>query len=392
MAPQSPAAEQSAPAMVALVSFANMFSVGTVYALSALQAELPRLLDTSHAWSSLPFAAACLGLSVGVASCAAVMARVGARSTAAAGTGLWGLAVVGTGISLDCINLTSLLACLAVGGIGVGWTYLAVVVLVGQAFPPHSRLRSAIGPLGFSSGSAVCFALALILDIESLDAESLGRLLKLGGVAFCVVGVTTQAVLPNDKDKSKPDNDERCQQKPSVMAFEDFLLFFNALPGMVVFSTLWGTASYHGQGFAARQVLPYFMVALALGGFMAPVLAVRPRLAFLALFYIRGAALLAFSKWPGLLTAVIALSMVLFGHGAGFGILPGLIKAKEPDAARFRARYGRTLVAWGAAGIVSFVITGLLVSPPGDGSSVSFVAGLSILSFAVYMQLTNALQ
>ncbi|KAH7265803.1 hypothetical protein MRS44_008371 [Fusarium solani] len=395
MTPQSSAVEQSAP-LVALVSFANMFSVGTVYALSALQAELSRLLDTSHDWSCVPFASACLGLSIGVASCAAVMTKVGARTTAAAGTGLWGLAVAGTGISLARTDLMSLLACLTVGGIGVGWTYLAVVVLVGQAFPQHCRLRSAIGPLGFSSGSAVCFASVLILDAESLDAESLGRLLELVGVAFCVVGATTQAVLPTDKERCKPGNAERCQPKPSAVAFEDFLLFFNALPGMVVFSTLWRAASYHGQAFAgdALRVLPCFMVTLALGGFMAPVLAARPgpRLTFLALFYIRGASLLAFSQWPGLLTAAAALSVVLFGHGAGFGILPGLIKAKEPEPARFRVRYGRTLVAWGAGGIVSVVITRLLVSSSGDASSASFVTGLLVLSFAVYLQSANVLQ
>ncbi|KAJ3529545.1 hypothetical protein NM208_g9708 [Fusarium decemcellulare] len=380
---------QAAPAMVALVSFANMFSVGTVYALSALQAELPRLLYISHPLSSAPFASACLGLSVGVATCASLMASIGARATVAAGTSLWGFAVVGTGIFLAQTNFAGLLASLAAGGIGVGWTYLAVVVLVGQAFPPRSRLRSAIGPLGFSSGSAACFAMSSLFQFESLDAKHFGQLLQLGGAAFILVGLATMA-LPNDVEQPKPNNTQKGQAKPTAMNFEDVLLFFNALPGMVVFSALCRTASYHGQELAGRA-LPYCMVALALGGYMAPVLAAQPRITFLTLFYVRGVSLLAFSKSPGLLTAVTTLSLVLFGHGAGFGILPGLIKAKEPETAKFRARYGRTLVAWGAAGIVSVLITGTFVSPSGDGVSASFVAGLIALSFAVYLQSVNVL-
>ncbi|KAF5011446.1 hypothetical protein FDECE_2435 [Fusarium decemcellulare] len=381
---------QAAPAMVALASFANMFSVGTVYALSALQAELPRLLDISNPLSSVPFASACLGLSVGVAICASLMASIGARATAAAGTSLWGSAVVGTGIFLAQTSFAGLLACLAAGGIGVGLTYLAVVVLVGQAFPPQSRLRSTIGPLGFSSGSAACFALSSFFELESLDAERFGQLLQRGGSAFIFVGMATQIMLPYDVETRKADNSQNSQPKPSTIGFEDVLLFFNALPGMVVFSTLCRTASYHGQEVAGRG-LPYCMVALALGGYMAPVLAARPRTTFLTLFYVRGITLLAFSKSPGLLTVMITLSLVLFGHGAGFGILPGLIKAKEPEPAKFRARYGRTLVAWGTAGVVSVLITGTLVSPSGDGVSASFVAGLIALSFAVYLQSANVL-
>ncbi|KAL7659041.1 hypothetical protein ACMYSQ_001984 [Aspergillus niger] len=53
------------PWLTATFSYANMFTVGTLYAASVLHAELPRLLGTSPDWAMASFESARVSLSVG---------------------------------------------------------------------------------------------------------------------------------------------------------------------------------------------------------------------------------------------------------------------------------------------------------------------------------------
>ncbi|KAJ5202272.1 hypothetical protein N7449_004351 [Penicillium cf. viridicatum] len=83
----------------ALAGFANMFGVGTVYAASTFQEQLPRLLGISQQSSYAPFALACLGLSIGVALCGSMLYRTNTGVVIARGTILWGVAVTCAGLS-----------------------------------------------------------------------------------------------------------------------------------------------------------------------------------------------------------------------------------------------------------------------------------------------------
>ncbi|CAM1510580.1 Fc.00g009150.m01.CDS01 [Cosmosporella sp. VM-42] len=362
-----PRPQAVSPLQIAVLSFANMFSVGTVYALSTLQAELPRLLGVSRAWSFAPFGAACLGLSIGVGSCAPLIAKGGACVTASKGTGVWGLAVIGAGYFLSSSSFLGILACLAVGGIGVGWTYLAVVVMVTQGFPDQPLARSFIGPLGFSAGTAACIGLDSFLQFSSLSLEKLGEILILGGIAFATVGACTMPWLSREvqKNTALPETPAN-----STEFFFSILLFFNALPGMVAFDALLPMTSCYRQADDdnALRVLPCIMTALTFGGLFAPPLKSRlgARLTFFVLFALRGLALIVYSWCPGPKMALLALSTVLFAHGTGFSLLPALIKAELVTPSSFPYTYGRILTTWGAAGVVGILVNAFLISPSGE--------------------------
>ncbi|GLA27447.1 hypothetical protein CBS147346_3948 [Aspergillus niger] len=104
------------PWLTATFSYANMFTVGTLYAASVLHAELPRLLGTSPDWAMASFESA--------------------RVSLVAGRG----AMLMTGLSLQYASFASIIAAFFLGGIGVGWTYLIVVITVSQALP-HSLVH-----------------------------------------------------------------------------------------------------------------------------------------------------------------------------------------------------------------------------------------------------------
>ncbi|KAF4954514.1 hypothetical protein FSARC_12127 [Fusarium sarcochroum] len=366
MAPSSdPSALLSSPPLpVALASFATMFSVGTVYVLSTLQVELPRLLGVAHSWSFAPFGAASLGLSVGVSTCTSMLSKDGPHTVAGKGTILWGLAVASTGFFLSRLSYLGILVSLLVGGVGVGWTYLAIIVTIGHSFPDQPLARSAIGPLGFSSGTAACIQLGPLLNFDVLSAEDLGRIIIHGGVAFIAIGTATALLLSGIKVEVKTRNDMK-QASPSLSL--SALLFFNALPGMIAFSALQPLAHYYKISDSLSKsfpALPSLMLALAAGGILAPAVSsfLGVRLTFGLLFYLRGLLLVILSQAANPGMALVASLAILFAHGTGFSILPGLVKAQIQSPSQFPYAYGRILVAWGAAGVAATILNGLLVS------------------------------
>lgn len=117
------------PWLTATFSYANMFTVGTLYAASALHAELPRSSGISPDWAMASFESARVGLSVGLSKAAALIDRHCAPRVAGRG------AMLMTGLSTQYASFASIIAAFFLGGIGVGWTYLIVVITVSQALP-----------------------------------------------------------------------------------------------------------------------------------------------------------------------------------------------------------------------------------------------------------------
>ncbi|KAK9849597.1 hypothetical protein MYU51_014209 [Penicillium brevicompactum] len=287
------------------VGFANILLVGTVYATSAFQAQLPRLLNVSTSAAFAPFGFACLGLAIGVVLCTSRLYRSKAYHVAAQGTLLYGAGVILAGYSLGHLCQTAMLVGFFLAGIGVGITYLAVVILLGALFPHQALARSAIGPLGFSSGAALCLGLGNYLDFQSLEASVLGSFLIAGGVFCLTVGVLT-LTLTNRMGASHFEGPQPREPVP-MQGFFSVLLFFNALPGMTLFSGLYPILLSHVDQDRMRY-LRYGMVALGLGGVLSPTLNAMLGGAFVA---------------------------TLFSHGAGFSIIPGLVKAKSKSPQAF---------------------------------------------------------
>lgn len=365
-----------------------MFCIGTLYALSTLQSQLPRLLSTSPSLSLFPFAAASLGLSLGVSICAALLSQHGSRLVLATGTTLWGLGVIAAKHALARSSLAGILVAFGIGGIGVGLTYLGVVVVVGESFPKQPLARSAVGPLGFSSGTAACIVASILFDFDALALEELGNVLVTGGVGIVTVGVLTLVLVPSHgpKDLSR----RSAARRDSSQVFFSTLLFFNALPGMTIFAALLPLASVFGQD-EAIHVLPYTMAALALGGLLAPrvSLLLGPKLTFSALLLARGAVLLFLSWSPSPATGFICLLTVLFAHGTGFSVIPGLLKARQLEPEHFVYSYGRVLMVWGLSGVCGVGINAALGSTYEGMRVMSRVVGLAALVSGGGLQLSN---
>ncbi|KAL5355542.1 hypothetical protein BJX96DRAFT_64829 [Aspergillus floccosus] len=383
-----------APFTVAVASFANMFCIGTVYALSILQAQLPRLFRISDAWSFAPFGVACLGLSAGVLTSASMIIQNGAHVTVARGTTLWGIAVIGAGLSLSSLKFGLMVTCFLFGGMGIGWTYLAVVALIGQGLPTYALARSAIGPLGFSTAAAMCFLLGSMFEVNTSDAETLGRMLVLLGVTFAAVGASTQLVLSDfPKNHAARSTPKALPRDPEP--FFSILLFFTALPGMTLFTGLRPLASHYTKGADNETMwsLSNCMPALALGGFLAPKIcaSLGPRRTFVGVFCFRGLLLILLSQFDGSMQASWTMLAILFVHGTGFSLLPGLIKAQTTNQHLFYSSYGKVLVSWGTSGIVGCILNATILSSVNAMSRGFLAIGLLTSSFGLILHVVPSL-
>jgi len=368
--------------MRAFACFVNMLSIGTMYSLSVLHAQLPRLIDASHKIHSGPFGAANVGLMVGCATAAAQIHRNGPASVMGRGTMIWGLSLLVAGFFIHRGSLAGVLGSLAVGGVGVGWTYLAVVMVVGQAIPTNAVVRSAIGPLGFSTGSVACFvgSKAFRLDTSS-QAQFAGALTCLGAL-FTAVALLTTNLLPNQPMPTLRPTITKTKRKSNL----SLLLFMNALPGMVVFSAFnyadaLGSAMYLNQPVLAVS-------ALAAGGIVGPLVTARfgATSTFSGLFLIRGILALTWSQTQSPVVGLCGLMSIFFGHGTGFSSLPSLLRSELVDQSSFPWAFGRILIVWGASGVTACVVNEVLLLSGGLPSVALAVSAAAFLSTAAVLR------
>lgn len=375
---------------IGVAGFLLMVCVGTMYGLSALLVELPRLLGVSQGWSLAPFGAASLGLALGTAVGARVLLPMGSRSAAVAGTVLWGLGAAASGTAIAGGSFAGTVAGFAFGGVGVGLAYLTIVATVGPSFPTRPVIGSAIGPLGFTTGTGLCFVAALTTRFQHNSAAEIGGLLVTGGISIAVLAVVVGRAMPPARRSDQPPDPQA--SAASARRILSWLLFANALPGMLLIAALVPVVASDNETDipGAQQLIVLMTITLFLGGLLAPGLGKRigARNTFLVLFLVRGVILIALPFVPGTLARILLLATVLFGHGAGFSLLPGLMKS-EDALLRFPINYGQVLIAWGVAGIVGVLIGCLSVNLTGGFHIALAAAGVVALSAALLLALSG---
>ena len=340
--------------LIGVSGFLLMLGIGAMYGLSALQIGLPFTAGTSTADSVIPFAAASLGLAAGTAVGERAQRLLGARKAAAAGAALWGMSFVPAGAFLAMGNLTGVACSFGVGGVGVGVAYLVIVPTVGAGFPARPLIGSAIGPLGFSTGTAIFALVAWATDLSAIRGVQAFTVCSLMGVGICAIAVLAMNGLPPTRtvQPTKESGSRTAEAKRGLSV----LLFANASPGMLVFAIAVDLIQRSGQAttIPAEHFLALLVVFLFLGGLLAPNLRRRfgARATMVALLILRGVLLLAFSAASATGAALGIMIVVLFGHGAGFSLLPPLMRAQGAPE-NFTRNYGQVLIAWGLAGVTA---------------------------------------
>ena len=220
--------------LIGISGFLLMLGIGAMYGLSALQVGLPFSSGASTAESIIPFAAASLGLAAGTAVGERVQRFLGARRAAAAGVALWGVSFVPAGAFLATGSLAGVACSFGVGGVGVGVAYLVIVPTVGAGFPGRPLIGSAIGPLGFATGTAVFALVAQATQLSAIRGVQAFTVLSLIGAGICAISMLAMNGLPPARTV-RPTKESESRTLDAKRGLS-VLLFANAFPGMLVFA------------------------------------------------------------------------------------------------------------------------------------------------------------
>lgn len=367
---------------IGVSGFLLMLAIGSLYGLSALQIDLSRLLTTSDVGSVVPFAAASVGLAIGCGIGERTQRTLGARRAAATGVVLWGVGILAAGSALTVGSLGGLSIALGVGGIGVGVAYLIIVATVGPSFPAQPLIGSAIGPLGFASGTAAFSLLAAGTGFSSLPADRVGAVI--GGIGGGVIVIAVLGSLGLPSTKTSADTASASPRARRATRELSLLLFANAFPGMLVFAIAVDllATGVNTSTVEAETGLAAITIALFLGGLLAPAIGRRFGVptTFTALLILRGVLFLAAAFFPSAGLTIVLMVVALFGHGAGFSLLPSLTRSSDSPG-RFTRNYSRILIVWGLAG-AGAALTVMLsrAATGGDLIALGFAGAVAVLA------------
>ncbi|WP_032389308.1 hypothetical protein [Rhodococcoides fascians] len=343
-------------------SFVVMAVVGSMYGMSALLVLIPGAAPSRLPLSVLGFGAASAGLAAGTVIAGKLLIKLSPRTVGVVGAITWSTTAMISGGLVAAGQWRFALAPLALGGIGIGLTYLTVVVNLGPRFPNRPVLGASIGPAGFSAGTVVISLTSLVTLGSSSTPAQVGSIIVVLGVVGFVLSLTGRW-LPGTRPTEASTGVGRAAQAPRLSATQTLrlavLLGVNALPGMLLLSFAfpilesWTSLSYQ----QIATVLAASMVMLFAGGLISPTLTRRvgTRGAFVALLAFRGVLLVvtAFSHNPVIL--FVLLACVLIGHGSGFAILPGVTR-KLSGPRTFASDYGLVLGSWGLSGVLATLL------------------------------------
>ncbi|WVF71041.1 hypothetical protein IAT40_005838 [Kwoniella sp. CBS 6097] len=355
------------------------FAVGA----SALAVELPRLLGISEALSVWPLGAVCLGLACGLFISGPFYLRYHARTTCLVGAGLWGLGVFCGARSLSVGRYDLFLLSYGVGGVGMGLNYQSIVALMGQHFPSTPLATSTIGPFGSAIGISLFFLQAATFQFNTLSLARISRILTLAGIGVISISYVASRGIPRPPPGLRvlPPPPSR----PSIRTARwqlGALLFANTLPGMTLLGVIIPLMNGFGVGKTITQteyIIAGSTLALFLGGLSVSTLVrtMGPSATFSTLFMLRGVLLGLLSFRPSILLAMATFASVLFSHGAGFGMIPVLVR-RQDELPRFPINSGHVLAGWGIAGFAGAVLNSYSVSVTGGlGFTLSALAAIS---------------
>lgn len=109
-----------------------------------------------------------------------------------------------------------------------------------------------------------------------------------------------------------------------------------------------------------------------------------------ALLILRGVLLLAVAATAAPGAVVLAtIIVILFGHGAGFSLLPPLMRAQGAPE-NFTHNYGQVLIAWGLSGVTAAFTVWISRFTAHSDSPALAVAGIIALLGAAWLFLPQA--
>ncbi len=363
---------------IAAAAIALHLCIGAVYAYSVLVKPLQDLHGWTRPETALAFSIAIVFLGLSAAVFGRTVERRGARWSALVAMACWVTGLLGTALAFQIGSKALFYASYGViGGIGLGFGYLAPVSLLVRSFPDRRGLATGMAIMGFGLGALVFGpSMTALAQVTTLPMT----FMLLAGATLLIMGTAALAFGPHQAPPAKASVGEDPVPAPRTLRFWCLwlMLFLNVSAGIALISAA-APLLQEQAGFSAAAATGIVgLLGLFNGGGRLGWSALSDRVGRANVwtgFFLVGAlcfAVMATVTAPAVFLACFLLAITCYG--GGFACMPSYI-ADLFGVDRLPRIQGLVLTAWSAAGIVGPVIAATVRERAG-----SYAASLPVFS------------
>lgn len=386
--------------LIAASAVAIHLSIGSIYAYSIYQIPLNETQGWSTSSVTLAFSIAIFVLGITAAFLGKYVEKYGPRKAGLAAGVLYGLGMVGSGVSVHFGSLPMFLAMFGViGGMGLGLGYISPIGTLVEWFPDRRGMATGLAVMGFGAGALLTGPLGNYL-IQNFGVAV--AFYALGGLYFVLMSLGA-SYLAKPKDGWLPkgmEHEENAHEKAksalaglnNLTAVEArttprfwmvwLIIFINVSAGIMLLAFASPMLQQIGGATATTAAFITGYIGIFNGGgriFWATLSDYIGRTTtYTAFMVIQIAAFFVMPQLAGVWILAGAIFLVITCYGGGFSCLPAYLSDLF-GTEEVSAIHGYSLTAWGVAGIAGPQFASFVLESTGNYTNALYVMNLALV-------------
>ncbi|MEK3820702.1 OFA family MFS transporter [Cytobacillus sp. FSL W8-0315] len=355
--------------LIALSAVAIHLSIGSVYAYSVYQNPLKETLGWEKTDVSLAFTIAIFILGIAAAFFGRFVEKRGPRVSAMIAAVFFGIGIIGSGFAIQLENYVLFLIFFGViGGLGLGFGYIAPVSTLVKWFPDRRGLATGMAVMGFGAGALITSPIASRLMI----ATSIPTTFYVLGISYFILMILGALYIVKPPEGWAPEGMEENREERPVKAdlaqltaneaiktkrfwFLWIMMFINISAGIMILSVaapmaqeITGASAITAAGIVG--IMGLFNGGGRIGWASASDYLGRGN-TYMTFFLIQVAAFFILPFITNSFIFSVFLYIIVSCYGGGFASLPAFI-GDLFGTKQLGAIHGYLLTSWSIAGVV----------------------------------------
>lgn len=380
--------------LIAASAIAIHLSIGSIYAYSIYQNPLNETQGWETSSVTLAFSIAIFVLGLTAAFLGKYVEKYGPRTAGLAAAVLYGLGMIGSGLSIQLESLPLFLSTFGVvGGMGLGIGYISPIGTLVEWFPDRRGMATGLAVMGFGAGALVTGPLGNFL-IQNAGVAT--TFFVLGGLYFVLMslGASYLAKPPDGWLPEGMEDEENAHEKAkSALSGLDSLtaaqarttprfwmvwliVFINVSAGIMLLAYASPMLQQIGGATATTAAFITGYIGIFNGGGRIAWSTLSDYIGrtntYGAFMVIQIAAFFAMPQLTGVWVLAVTIFVVITCYGGGFACLPAYLSDLF-GTEEVSAIHGYALTAWGVAGVVGPQIASFVLESTGTYTNALYV-------------------
>ncbi|MFC6765231.1 OFA family MFS transporter [Natrinema soli] len=386
--------------LIAASAVAIHLSIGSIYAYSIYQIPLNETQGWSTSSVTLAFSIAIFVLGITAAFLGKYVEKYGPRKSGLAAGVLFGLGMVGSGVSIQLGSLPMFLATFGVlSGMGIGLGYISPIGTLVEWFPDRRGMATGLAVMGFGAGALLTGPLGNFL----LQNYGVAMAFYALGSLYFVLMVIGASYLAKPKDDWLPEgmqDEEDAHEKATsaLLGLENLtareartsprfwmvwlIIFINVSAGIMLLAFASPMLQQIGGATAttAAFITGYIGVFNGGGRIFWSTLSdyIGRTTTYLAFMIIQIAAFFVMPQLAGVWILASVIFLVITCYGGGFACLPAYLSDLF-GTDEVSAIHGYALTAWSIAGVVGPQLASFVLESTGSYTNALYIMNVTLV-------------